>query len=99
MQEIQYEVIATASDLERALNYLTNQDRIGVDTETTGLDPFKNRLRLVQLGTPERAFIIDLFNTPSFGEPLKQLFTASKPIKVFHNAKFDLKMLEHHIGA
>jgi DNA polymerase I len=98
MQEIQYELITTPQDLERALELLGNQDVIGVDTETTGLDPYRSRLRLIQLGTRERSFIIDLFRTPSFGQALQGLFTAERPTKVFHNAKFDLKMLEHHLG-
>src|SRR5437667_3731871 len=97
MQEIQYEVITSPQDLERALELLGNQDVIGVDTETTGLDPYRSRLRLVQLGTLEQAFIIDLFRTPSLGESLKKLLVAERPTKVFHNAKFDLKMLEHHL--
>ena len=88
MQEIEYELITTPQDLERALELLGNQDVIGVDTETTGLDPYRSRLRLVQLGTRDRAFLIDLFETPSFGKALGPLFSAERPTKVFHNAKF-----------
>jgi DNA polymerase-1 len=31
-------------------------------------------------------------------EPLRQLLTAPKPIKIAHNAKFDVKWICHHLG-
>lgn len=96
--QIEYQIIASESDLTRALTELMRQPAIGVDTETTGLDPYLSRLRLIQLATPARAYIIDLFQTPHLGDALKQLFATAIPRKVFHNAKFDLKMLKYHLG-
>ncbi|MEW6736175.1 MAG: DNA polymerase [Acidobacteriota bacterium] len=98
MPEIHYQLINTSEDLSCALALLSEQESIGIDTETTGLDPFNSRIRLIQLGTAEQAFIIDLFRTPAFAAALKPLLTAARPSKVFHNAKFDLKMISHHLG-
>jgi ribonuclease D len=47
-----YLVIKTADDLRKAVETLTSQPVIGLDTETTELDPYTSRLRLVQLATP-----------------------------------------------
>jgi DNA polymerase I-like protein with 3'-5' exonuclease and polymerase domains len=72
---------------------------IGVDTETTGLDPLSSRVRLLQIATPERAYVFDLFQIAAFDHPaLRQLLSSPQPIKVFHNAKFDAKMILHHFN-
>src|SRR5262249_54957632 len=83
--------------LEQALEAISRHRIIGVDTEATSLDPFRGRLRLLQLATPDRNFVVDLFQFPALKDPgLRELFSAPEPIKIFHNAKFDLKMLLHH---
>ncbi len=72
---------------------------VGVDTETTGLDPLRSRVRLLQIATPEHSFVIDLFQVRALERPeLRGFLSSSDPIKNFHNAKFDLKMLLHHFG-
>jgi DNA polymerase I-like protein with 3'-5' exonuclease and polymerase domains len=54
---------------------------------------------LIQLATPDRTFVLDLFCVPALNhEPLRHLLSSTRPIKAFHNAKFDLKMLLHHFG-
>lgn len=96
MKKIQ--IIKNSKELNKAIHLLSQQECIGVDTETTGLDPYTSQLRLIQIATAEKAFIIDVFETPLLAKELKTLFLAEKPIKIFHNAKFDLKMLKHHLG-
>ena len=101
----QYELIQTADALRRAVEQLSTRTAIGVDTETTDLDPYLARLRLIQLATPDGVFIVDL-NHFSSGElkhsealaPLRQLLSAPRPIKIAHNAKFDAKFLKHNLG-
>lgn len=76
---------------------------VGVDTETTGLDPHVNQVRLVQIGTPEYALVVDLNGWRSLGEravawdavgmrDLRRFLQGSKP-KVLQNAAFDLNFL------
>ncbi|MFY9227285.1 MAG: DNA polymerase, partial [Blastocatellia bacterium] len=96
MKEIK--IIKTLADLKPALEILSQSEAIGLDTETTGLDPYTSKLRLIQLSNTKQAFIIDLFKTPALAQELKDLFLAETPIKVLHNAKFDLKMIKHHLG-
>lgn len=86
--------------LERVLSY---DGPIGVDTETTGLDPRVNQVRLVQLGSPDFALIVDLDGWRVPGEravpwaqpglrELKAFLEGSRP-KVLQNAAFDLNFL------
>jgi len=67
---------------------------IAVDTETTGLDPHEDKLRLIQIaceGAP--VLIIDCFSFLPCGREALQKIMASDAVKVLHNAKFDLKFL------
>jgi DNA polymerase-1 len=100
-----YRVIKNADDLRKAIETLATQPVVGLDTETTDLDPFTSRLRLIQLATPEGVFIVD-FDHFSNGDaaksealgPLRRLLEAQRPIKIAHNAKFDAKFIKHNLG-
>lgn len=100
-----YEVIKMGEQLRVAVESMLHQPAIGLDTETTDLDPYTSRLRLVQLATPEKVYIIDLdaFGPGNFAEnealnPLRQVLSAARPIKIAHNAKFDAKFIKHNLG-
>jgi DNA polymerase I-like protein with 3'-5' exonuclease and polymerase domains len=100
-----YQVIKTEADLRRAVEFLSTQAAIGLDTETTELDPYTSRLRLIQLAAPDGVRIIDLDAFPNedrrvneIFEPLRQLLAAPRPIKIAHNAKFDAKFIKHNLG-
>jgi DNA polymerase I-like protein with 3'-5' exonuclease and polymerase domains len=101
----QYQLITTAEELCRAVNELSNQHVIGLDTETTELDPYTGRLRLIQVASPDGVHIVDLNRFANDDlkrgealEPLRQLIAASRPIKIAHNAKFDAKFIKHNLG-
>ena len=106
---LNYKVIKTADELRRALESLSIQSAIGLDTETTELDPYTGRLRLIQLAAPDGVSIIDLDAFANGGNgglasnealiPLKRLLEASRPIKIAHNAKFDAKFIKHNLAA
>ncbi|MCW5968932.1 MAG: hypothetical protein KIT57_10490 [Blastocatellales bacterium] len=94
-----YQLITKSDELAPALAALWASPVIGLDTETTGLDAHSSRLRLLQLGTPERSWIIDLFHFPAGAlGPVRELLAAPHPVKVAHNAKFDAKFLLKHAG-
>ena len=101
----QYQVITTAAELRRAIDELSTRQVVGLDTETTDLDPHLARLRLIQLATSDGVHIIDLnrFADQDLKQgdelaPLRRLFTGSRPIKIAHNAKFDAKFIKHNFG-
>src|ERR1044072_8983742 len=100
-----YELIRNADELRKAIEKLANQPVVGLDTETTDLDPYTSRLRLIQLAIPDRVYLVD-FDHFSEGdtrksealEPLRRLLAAPRPIKIAHNAKFDAKFIKHNLG-
>jgi DNA polymerase-1 len=100
-----YQLITTAEELRIAVEKLSKHQAIGFDTETTSLDPYAGRLRLVQLAAPDGVRVIDI---DRFGgvdakqnealAPLRELLAALRPVKIAHNAKFDAKWAKHHLG-
>lgn len=85
----------------RRLVRMTNQ--LGVDTETTGLDPHRNQVRLIQVASDEEALLVDLdgwrtdgqrqldWSAPGLKE-LKATLEGDHP-KILQNAAFDICML------
>ena len=108
MPSLNYKIIKTEDELRRAMESLTAYPVIGLDTETTDLDPYTSRLRLIQLATPSIVHIVDLdafanssdspLNENEALEPLRRILSAPRPIKIAHNAKFDAKFLKHNLG-
>src|SRR2546422_1118821 len=101
----QYQLVTTSEELGRAVSDLSSRQAIGLDTETTDLDPYLARLRLIQLATSDGVYIVD-FNHFADGDPkqsdalapLRKLLTSPRPIKIAHNAKFDAKFIKHNLG-
>jgi DNA polymerase I-like protein with 3'-5' exonuclease and polymerase domains len=103
-----YQLIRTEAELRQAVESLSAYQAIGLDTETTELDPYLGRLRLIQLATPSGVHIVDLdaFGDSSNGNlrenkafaPLRDLLSAHRPVKIAHNAKFDAKFIKHTLG-
>ena len=88
-----FDLIETVGDLELIINDYLPAKVVVIDTETTGLDPHADRIRLIQLARPDhQPIIVDLFKLPPALQLLKPVFE-NEAIKVLHNAKFDLKFL------
>jgi len=100
-----YQLIKTEEELRKAVELLSTHQVIGLDTETTELDPYYGRLRLIQLATPSGVHVIDV-DAFLNGDPkqnsalasLRDLLAAPRPIKILHNAKFDAKFIKHTLG-
>jgi DNA polymerase-1 len=100
-----YRVIKDEQALRQAVESLSAHQVIGLDTETTELDPYVGRLRLIQLATPAGVEVVDLdafangdLKNNEALNPLKRLLAAARPIKIAHNAKFDAKFIKHTLG-
>lgn len=100
-----FQVIKTEDELRKAVELLSHHQAIGLDTETTELDPYYGRLRLIQLASPSGVHIIDLDSFQGHDlkhaealAPLRNLLGTPRPIKILHNAKFDAKFIKHTLG-
>lgn len=74
--------------VEESLRLLEPLEIVGLDTETTGLDPYTKELKLVQLGCKEFQVVID---TVTIDILLYKEYLESNRLFLLWNAKFDLK--------
>ncbi len=80
------------------LDRLLATSEIALDTETTGLNPHRDRLCLVQIAAPD-GLVVVLRITGKHTPNLVRLLEAERPLKVIHFARFDVGMLRHHLDA
>ena len=92
-----HRLIKASEELPEVAEALKNAEAIGVDTETTDLNPRDGRMRLLQLATPDETFVVDTFDVEDLS-PLVDILEDGPP-KIFHNSKFDCQFLfaEHGI--
>ena len=90
--EMDFTLVTCKDDIAPYLSALRQSKILAVDTETTGLDPHIDRIRLVQLATKGLpVFVIDCFSfLPEGLGMLKDMLEGSN-VKIFQNAKFDLQ--------
>ncbi|MEI7556928.1 DNA polymerase [Candidatus Chlorohelix sp.] len=96
MPPIKFELISDNLRLEQIIDPLLHEQLLGVDTETSGLDPFTSKLLLVQIASPEICYIIDASKVRL--TPLKRLLENPRILKILQNAKFDYEMLKERAG-
>ena len=61
MEAVRYKLITSPGEVSSVVDALRAEPAIGLDTETTGLDPHTTRLRLLQLATANETFVFDCF--------------------------------------
>ncbi|HEV2561820.1 MAG TPA: hypothetical protein VGT78_06735 [Rhizomicrobium sp.] len=72
---------------------------VAIDTETLGLNPFRDRLCLAQLSSGDGVCHAVQFGVGQYGAPnLKRLLTDPNVTKLFHFARFDMAMFKRHLG-
>jgi len=81
----------TLCSVQDSLDYLNKLDSIGVDTETSGFDPYTCKFYTLQLGDQDVQYVVDL-STIDIQE-YKNLLEIKELIG--HNFKFDLRFLYH----
>lgn len=89
---MEFKRIGCTSEIAPYVPELMRAKVLAVDTETTGLDPHADRLRLIQLavaGLP--VLVIDCYSFLPDGIALLKALLESRHVKVFQNAKFDVQ--------
>lgn len=85
-----YELIT----VKEAIEILKQEDELGLDTETEGLDCYTKKILLLQIGNFDYQILFDI---QSFGgkipEEIKKFLNETKILIIMQNAKFDLKFL------
>jgi ribonuclease D len=72
---------------------------VAIDTEAMGLNPFRDRLCVVQLSAGDgSAHLVQLAPNEYEAPRLKRLLADPEVLKLFHFARFDLAVLYHYLG-
>jgi ribonuclease D len=72
---------------------------VAIDTETLGLNPFRDRLCLAQLSAGDGVCHAVQFEVGQYAAPnLKRLLTDPATLKIFHFARFDVAMFKRYLG-
>jgi ribonuclease D len=72
---------------------------VAIDTETTGLDPLKDRLCLVQLSAGDGQAHLVKFTDENYAAPhLEKLLLDSRITKLFHFARADMAFIRQYLG-
>src|SRR5205814_6139525 len=85
-------VVQSARDLEAVLSLVLGGPAVGLDIETTGLDPMTSDVRLIQLATAGSAFVIDCYAVRGAVTALQQIADHA-PALIVHDGQFDLRHL------
>eukprot|EP00916_Digyalum_oweni_P026416 GHVL01043404.1.p1 GENE.GHVL01043404.1~~GHVL01043404.1.p1 ORF type:complete len:1456 (+),score=379.99 GHVL01043404.1:481-4368(+) len=98
----EYIYVNSTDILQDSLKHLQNNGNwsslIGLDLETTGLDPLTSKIRLIQLASSDSnvTVIIDCFKIPfnnTAMNPIKNILKDETVTKIFHFGKFEIKFL------
>jgi ribonuclease D len=93
----QIRLIQTQSDLDRLFTRVRNESLIALDTEAASFHRFQDRVYLLQLSSRQETAVIDPLSVPSVA-PLGEILADPKIEIVFHDADYDLRLLENEYG-
>ena len=93
----QTRVIQAQSDLDRLFQRLKQESLIALDTEAASFHRFRDRVYLLQLSSRKETAVVDPLSVESL-EPLGQILGDPKIEVVFHDADYDLRLLENEYG-
>lgn len=94
---VRFHLVETMEDANACIDWLSSQtgDRIGCDTESTGLDKIHDRVRLVQFGDTRDGWAIPIDRWWGLITEIVDRWKRRGRF-VFHNARYDIDMLRHH---
>lgn len=89
--------VDSAAALADVLAALRGEPRVAVDTEAASFHRYRDRIYLLQLAAPGRSIIVDPLAVADLA-PLGALLADATVEKVFHDADYDLRVLDRDYG-
>lgn len=88
---LNYQYVKEQAGLQKVLSWLNERRFTCLDTEASGLDPYRAKLITLQLGDKEQQWVIDA-RTVNL-EPLRPAIESYRLIKLGQNLKYDWQLL------
>lgn len=102
LPEPKFEYVTTEEAAKKAMVVLDKYDEHFIDTETTGLDPYKAKWSLLQIGARDKIFVFDVRydtdNSSLHPEVLDPILQDKSKSRVLQNAAFDMKFIKVNRG-
>ena len=98
-QEVTINRVESLTDLEDFRNFVrANLKGLAVASEATGLDLYSSafKLRLVQFGTPNEAYVVPVEHGGQFVDDTRRALRGVQRL-VFQNGMFDLQVFDRHL--
>jgi len=89
--------IRTPEALAEAIAALSREPLVAADTEAASFHRYRDRIFLIQLSSPSRTEIIDPLAVVDLS-PVGRLLADPKVEKIFHDADYDLRILDRDYG-
>jgi DNA polymerase I-like protein with 3'-5' exonuclease and polymerase domains len=87
----------SSTPLAPVVGAIRTADDVALDLETTGLDPRRSEIRLLQIATEEKTYVIDTWRHAH--EELRAVVEALGDARVVaHGATFEWAFIYHHFG-
>src|SRR5260370_20079757 len=96
-QQARVSYIRTPEALAEAIAALSREPLVAVDTEAASCHRYHDRIFLIQLSSPSRTEIIDPLAVADLS-PVGRLLADAKVEKIFHDADYDLRILDRDYG-
>jgi DNA polymerase-1 len=91
-----YQTRYTPAELNDVIRFMEREDKFCFDTETTGLDPHRSKVIMIQIGNEEFQFVIDARHVDV--TPLLPYLESRDKMKIGSNLAFDYKMMLGNYG-
>ena len=92
-----FEFVSENSRLAEIVDMISSGTQVAVDIESNGFFRYPERVCLVQLATPETAFLVDPLAITDVS-PLGDLFSDRSIEKIFHAADYDVRSIYRDWG-
>jgi DNA polymerase-1 len=93
-----YKYITSTEEALRHIEFIERHPIIEVDTETTGLDPFNDKVVLLQIGVHGKAYVFDVRDERVDANIFKPVLEGTQTLKLLQNVVFDYEMLKTNFG-
>lgn len=90
MQEVQIHLVDDVDDVNELMSWMSTRNLVAIDTETTGLNPETDTVRLVQIGDDRDAWVL---RADRWTGVIEQIIRQWKGEYIGHNIKYDVAML------
>src|ERR671924_1081279 len=78
--------------------WMAAQTHVAIDTETTGLDTYRDRVRILQVGNETEAWVLPIEGPDSWAGLAIDVLRRYERLIDMHHLKYDVNMIDTTLG-